>query len=110
MDEEDNFRIYDAIRQMIHIYCADNETLDKKEKCWKNTFAHELIVGNELELLPIPVMTQVNPKNTHEFFVHVVLSLGRYVTQIDVLCYPSPRKRFQKAGIIGPETNEDHLQ
>ena len=28
--KEDNLHIYNAVRQMIHIYCADDRTLDKK--------------------------------------------------------------------------------
>ena len=60
--------------------------------------------GNEL--LPVPVLSFVSPLNTHQFFIHVVLSLGKYTTEIDVLRNRSPCECFEKARLIGSNTDE----
>ena len=70
----------------------------------------KFIVADELELLPIPVPTPVGPQNAHSFVVHVVLSLDKYTTEIDVLHHPSPRTCLQKARLIGTETDAHSLQ
>ena len=87
-DDIDNFPIYDAIRYMITIHDADEESLSEQDLLWKEMFLDEFIVDDSLELLPIPVPSPVGPRNADSFFIHVILSLGKYTTEIDVLCHP----------------------
>lgn len=45
------------------------------------------------------MLTNVNPANGQEFFIHVVLSLRKYFAELDVLQNPSPR--LQQSRLIG---------
>ena len=56
--------------------------------------------------LPIPVTTNSTPFNPHHFLTHVVLSLGKYDTEIDALTHGSYRESFRASGLIG---NSDKL-
>ena len=96
---DDTLFINEFIIDMIRVYKAHSSTLSEEDCIWKDTLK-EFIIKDEKDTLPIPIKTPVNPSNTHEFFVHIVLSLGRYKTEIDVLRNPSPRACFEKAGLI----------
>ena len=109
-DVDDNFPINDTIRYIIRIHNTEDDTLSEEERDWKEEYLHEFIVDDGLELLPIPVATPVTPHNPHAFFVHIVLSLGKYVTEQDVLRHSTPRECFQRAGLIGESTDPLDLQ
>ena len=109
-DVDDNFPINDTIRYIIRIHNAEDDTLSEEERVWKEEYLHEFIVDDGLELLPIPVATPVTPHNPHAFFVHIVLSLGKYVTEQDVLRHSTPRECFQRARLIGESTDPIDLQ
>ena len=98
-----------TIQSMIRIKQSNDESLNEQDIQWKSTF-DGFIHDDGLDLLPIPVMTNVNPSNTHLFFVHVILSLGKYVTEMDVLKNASPRVCLQKARLIGMEENDESRQ
>ena len=91
---------------MIRVYNSDDAILDEDELLWKSDLS-KFIFDDGKELLPVPVLTNVNPANSHEFFVHIVLSLGKYVTEIDVLHNASPRVCLEKARLIGTETDDE---
>ena len=109
-DDIDDFPIYDAIRYMITVHDADEESLSEQDSLWKVTYLHEFIVDDGLELLPIPVPSPVGPRNAHSFFIHIILSLGKYTTEIDVLRHPSARTCLQKAKLIGTDIDANSLQ
>jgi hypothetical protein len=60
--------------------------------------------------LPIPVPSDVRPTNAHQFLTHIVLSLGKYDTEIDALTNSTSRECFLKAGLIGNATDSESLQ
>ena len=104
----DHIRTHDineTIGDIIRVYNSDDAILDEDELLWKSDLS-KFIFDDGKELLPVPVLTNVNPANSHEFFVHIVLSLGKYVTEIDVLHNASPRVCLEKARLIGTETDD----
>ena len=72
-----NFPINETILEMVRIYKAaeTDATLSQEDAHWKSIWAGNSFCDDELDLLPIPVMTHVNPSNTHSYFIHIVLSL-----------------------------------
>ena len=105
----DEFPICETILEIIRVYTTDDDALSTEDLEWKETLGI-FIYDDGDDLLPIPVFTPINPANTHEFFVHGVLSMGYYDTEIDVLRNPSPRECLRKAGLIGDATDEDSLR
>ena len=98
-----NFSVNGTILEMVRIYKAaeTDATLSQEDAHWKSIWAGDFFHDDELDLLPIPVMTNVNPSNTHSFFIHIVLLLGKYATEIDVLRNTTPRECFEKAKLVG---------
>ena len=62
------------------------------------------------EHLPIPVFSYVRPTFGTQFILHILLSLGRYVTEIDLLRQVSLKELFRYAKLIGQNNDEDSLQ
>ena len=98
-NDNDNFHIFGAIRYMITIHDANEDSLSEVDTSMKELYINKFIVYDELELLPIPVHLPIGPQNTHSFVVHVVLS-RKYTTEIDGICHRSPQTCFQKVRLL----------
>ena len=120
-------RAFGEVRAMVEKNLSDlNQLEDSSRKRFDiamNTMILELITSSEpsetdelLEFvdlndsekhLPIPVTTNSTPFNPHHFLTHVVLSLGKYDTEVDALSHRSYRESFRASGLIG---NSDELE
>ncbi len=105
--EERQFRIQmnEIVRDMMRVEEADENSLSEEDAAWKQSFG-DFIHDDGEDLLPIPVMTDVNPSNTQQFFIHLVLSLGKYTTEIDALHRQNPRETLEATRLIGTATDE----
>ena len=45
-----------------------------------------------------------------QLILHILISLGRYKTEIDLLQHVSLREPFRYAKLIGPENDDEYLQ
>ena len=50
-------------------------------------------------------MSNTSPTNTHQFLIHIVLSLGKYDTEFDALTHRTSRDCFRSTGLIGNATD-----
>ena len=62
------------------------------------------------EHLPVPVFSYIRPTMGTHFILHILLSLGRYKTEMDLLQHRSLRESFRYAKLIGPEDDDESLQ
>ena len=60
--------------------------------------------------LPIPVYSFVKPSNSIQFLNHILLSLGRFSTEIDLMTHPSLKDCFRSAKLIGNNNDNESLQ
>ena len=60
--------------------------------------------------LPIPVLSNTSPTNVTQFLTHVILSLGKYDTEIDALTHRTSRGCLKAVGLIGDQSDADSLQ
>ena len=51
--------------------------------------------------LPIPVLSNTSPTNAAQFLTHIILSLGKYETEIDALTHLTSRGCLRAVGLIG---------
>lgn len=65
---------------------------------------------NEDELLPVPVFSLINPTQGYRFLLHVLLSLGRFNTERELLLHADIRECFRHAQLIGESNDPDDLQ
>ena len=69
-----------------------------------------LFDGSSEEHLHIPVFSYVRPKFGIQFILHILLSLGQYVTEIDLLHQVLLKNFFRYAKLIGKNNDEYSLQ
>ena len=70
----------------------------------------DFFYSDETDNLPIPVVSGISPENAQQFLTHIILSLGKYNTEIDALNHPTIRDSLREVGLIGHETNQDSLK
>lgn len=63
----------------------------------------------EEDHLPIPIFSHVKPTTGIPFIMHILLSLGRFETEIDLTMHESVRKCFQHSKLIGIHEDEASL-
>ena len=79
---------------------ADNE----------NFYSSFIYNDDREEHLPIPVYSYIRQTTGTPFILHILLSLGHYKTEIDLLQHGSLRESFCYAKLIGPENYYESLQ
>ena len=67
-------------------------------------------ISTEENLLPIPVLSMISPENPIHFLIHIILSMGKYDTEIDALTHPSFRDCFKEVQLIGEDEDEYSLK
>ena len=75
-------------------------------------FADSHLLYNDAseEHLPIPVFSYVRPTMGTQFILHILLSVGRYSTEIDLLKHSTLRESFRYAKLIGSREDDDSLE
>ena len=75
-------------------------------------FVHETLLYDDdsEEHLPIPVFLYVRPNFATQFILHILLSLGRFRTEIDLCQHRTLRESFRYAKLIGPKNDEKSLE
>ena len=73
------------------------------------TFINEYLLFQEERHLPIPVYLYICPSMPHQFILHILLSFGRFATEIDLIQHSSLRKAFRYAKLIGMNEDDESL-
>ena len=94
------------IKYLICNYKADSTILNEVDLQFKQECSNDFFYNDDLLMSPIPVLMNIHPKNSQIFFIHFLLTHGRYVTEIDVLHHSSPRQMLESAQLI--DRNTDH--
>jgi len=76
------------------------------------TFAKEHLVFEESinTHLPIPVYSFIKPTMATQFIHHILLSMGQFETEIDLIMQPSIKDALRYAKLIGASDNEEELE
>ena len=81
---------------------------DKKEFY---DFVNEYLVDSSYSgHLPVPVYSYITPSGGIKFLLHILLSMGRFSTEINLTVNSTLRECFQKAKLIGDLNDEESLQ
>ena len=62
------------------------------------------------EHLPVPVYSYLKPTLGVQFIHHILISLGRFTTEIDLTMQSSIRESLRYAKLIGSSNDEEDLQ
>ena len=69
-----------------------------------------MIYDDHLKHLPVPVYSYVKPTMGAKFLLHIMLSLGEFETEVDLLLHTSIRESLRYAKLIGPLDDLDSLK
>jgi hypothetical protein len=97
-----------AIRNMLRILLTDDDSLSSTQLEYKQKCMDRFVHDDKGASLPIIVTSQVNPLNINKWLVHLILSMGSYVTEKDALDHPNIRKCFKHVKLIGTEDDMEH--
>jgi predicted GIY-YIG superfamily endonuclease len=113
-DNENNdgkYIMISLIRKIQHVLVNDVTNLEEDEVEFLAHVKDNLIYDDHTQHhLPIPVYSYVRPSNPVQFINHILLSMGRFSTEIDLMMHESIRDCFQYAKLIGEERDEEQLQ
>ena len=88
-----------------------NEKLSRADTGFRKFVLEEIIhVNRKEDHLPIPVYSYLKPTLGVQFIHHVMLSLGRFATEIDLTMQPTIRDSLRYAKLIGPSNDQDQLE
>ena len=88
-----------------------NEQLSRAETGFRKFVLEEIIhINRNEDHLPIPVYSYLKPTLGVQFIHHVMLSLGRFATEIDLTMHPTIRESLRYAKLIGPSNDQEELE
>ena len=88
-----------------------NEQLMRAETGCRKFVLEEIIhINRNEDDLPIPVYSYLKPTLGVQFIHHVMLSLGRFATEIDLTMQPTIRESLRYAKLILPSNDQDELE
>lgn len=99
--------------QVIHIFekiiAMDEGSIEVEQEFQSYTKEH-LIYEDDREVnLPVPVYSYINPNMGTHFLYHIMLSLGRFETELDITTQQSMRDSLRYCKLIGDSIDEDSL-
>ena len=69
-----------------------------------------LIIEDEKSNLHVPVYTYIKPQMGHQFILHILLSLGRFETELNLILHSNLQDSLQHAKLIGRKNDEASFQ
>jgi hypothetical protein len=86
-----------AIKDLIRIYKAADSHLNEVDLEFKREYSNDFFYDDGLSMCPVPVPINIHPKNANHFFIHILLTHGRYITEPDALHHSLPRYMLENA-------------
>ena len=106
-DYEDPTHLMALLIRRITSLVENEVDYDEEEVAFVNK---HLLIDDEKPHLPVPVFSYVRPTMGHKFILHVLLSLGHFETELDLLSQPTLRQSLRYARLIGDSDDELQLQ
>ena len=120
IQEDDSFNIPDNshLREMVSIFHDISnvllhpfEELDNHNQIFYQHIQDNIIHQDTIiQHLPIPVYSMLTPTMSLQFLNHIMLSLGRYESEMDLSLFGTIREKYRHAKLIGPNDDEISLQ
>jgi hypothetical protein len=100
----------EKVLQIIQLVKKDDQILSVDQLERKKKMMELYILDDSGCPPTIPVFSQITPNKADHFLIHLMLTLGRYETEKDILLKSSLRECFRSAGLIGDGNGEEDLR
>ncbi len=89
---------------------GNSTTLKQRQLSFKTHVLKNIVDFDEEEMhLPIPVFSFLKPTAGVHFILHLLLSLGSFDTEIDLMMHNSLRESFRYTKLIGSSDTEEDI-
>lgn len=109
IDDLSAITMNNTILGFVQLAMTDDSSLSPTDIRRKRDIYDAFILDDHDALPPIPVYSQITPATQQQFLIHILLTLGKYDTEKDVLLKPSMRECFREARLVGPSDDEESL-
>ena len=102
--------------QTIQLFYNIRDFIEQGNNCglsdeMKNHLSSNIILNDDhLDHLPIPVYSFIQPTMGIQFVLHLMLSMGRFATELDLTLFPTIRESLRYSKLIGPNDDEESLK
>ena len=94
----------------IILECEPDEDIDSVEHhFWHHVHDNLLHDDDEKDHLPKPIVPYIAPTMNTSFLLHIMLSMGRFETEIDLLLHPTIMDCFRYCDLIGENDDRTSL-
>jgi predicted GIY-YIG superfamily endonuclease len=102
----------ELFKKIMYLMDSNNEDdLNDNDTTVLGFVLENLIDNNDAQdHLPVPVFSYIRPTNGVQFLHHILLSMGQFTTEIDLVLHQSIRESFRYAKLIGPSDDPTDLQ
>ena len=107
---ESFLKMYHWLKNILELSIGNKSELNERQlKRW-NFIEESLLYDDGGKHLTIPVFSYVKPTLGPRFILHLLLSLGHFETELDLLLKPNLRESLRYAKLIGPSNDKEDLQ
>ena len=118
LEDEDNIEQDDngqqemitLFRDINNIVNIDVEEVNDDDRIFLKHIRDNLLWNETDDHLPIPVYSLLTPTMSLQFINHIMLSFGRFSTEIDLSLHGTIKEKFRQAKLIGTNDDEESLQ
>jgi len=96
--------------ELHEIYCGNMEFCCDEDHELGLFIQDNMLYDDDDRHIPIPVFSYVKPTLGPRFILHILLSLGEFETEIDLILHENLRESFRYAKLIGLENDEASLK
>ena len=91
------------------VYMSNEDNSDIDDDFYNHVY-YNLIHEDTMEHLPIPCYSFTTPLMSTSFMLHIMLSMGRFETEIDLLTHSNIKECLRKCKLIGPNEDSESLK
>jgi predicted GIY-YIG superfamily endonuclease len=118
-DDEGRRKTIDLFRRINELVMNSNgansnendEVLDEDNHRFQCHVYQDLLVDDDnKDHLPIPVFSYITPTMTTSFLLHIMLSMGQFETEVDILMHENLRECLRYCKLIGENNDDESLK
>ena len=103
------FNVFEKIERLNKVAMSNGDFMNQRDHDDWNFISSEIIYDDKKMKLPIPVYSYIKPHMGTNFLLHILLSLGHFETELDLILRQNIKESFRYAKLIGKKDDEESL-
>jgi len=102
------FNVFEKIERLNKVAMSNGDFMNQRDHDDWNFISSEIIYDDKKMKLPIPVYSYIKPHMGTNFLLHILLSLGHFQTELDLILHQNIKESFRYAKHIGKAMKNNH--